>query len=275
MPKTVVVTDEQMQMYKDDESCFGHEDENVGCCITDSECKKCPDFVQCKAICINHYEPILAGVEPEDTEPVVEAVNTAKDMGITREYVLAIVKATCKAQGYKPEITSANTRDKVFIGEDDVFVVTKRALQIHRLEDGSVLGIDEQYYKTDNKGLVVEYNDNIDFTTVVETALTALYNVEPVKETEKPKNDLFEGTDEEPVNTKTEVSKKDRVKPVTASKVTKPVEVEEEFVAEELDKGGVTRSLQIISYSNGFNEIRIVTKASVDILLSKVENLFA
>ena len=279
-PKIITLSKELYEDYLNDEECFGNKDLDVGysaeaeCCQPD----QCPDTELCKSICLPIFEALKAGKEPNikvvcegaESEPVEEPSNApeapANDTDDwSRESVLAHVLDTCADAGYKPEVTSTGTRDKVFIGEDDVFIVTKKALKINRLENGDKLGLDESYWKVDNKGIQIEYDNDISFSEVATKALAVLYGAIAVTESKAPADNLFDAAEE---TTEPEVPKKGIITPNKGNAVAQS---DLEFAPNELDKGEVTKSLQIISYSNGYNEIRITSKASVEDILGKVK----
>jgi hypothetical protein len=285
-PKIIKLTEDEFAMYNDKEDCFGNHDPDVGYCAEVDCCQpdKCEFVELCKSICIpvfeakaNNKEPnikvVCEGVEDdaEPEEPVDDPINEPSEkVEINRAYVLEQVVSVCD----NPEVTSTNTRDKVFIGDDDVFVVTERALKINRLEDGNKLGIDEKYWKKNNRGIQIDYDSELDFKSIARKALDGLY-VEKIAEEygdkkEEPKEDLFKGFSEN--KTETHIDKKDEDKPSTSSQV-EVEDTDEEYITEELNKGEVKKALQIIHYSNGYNEIRITSKASIEELLSKVSGL--
>jgi hypothetical protein len=274
----VVLNATEYKDYKNEAECFGHSDKDVGYCA-DAECcqaKECPVATKCELIC-NGAEVVLEGNEPE-TKPEVKAETKVVEDSpkYTREIVKDIVVTVCAEKGLVPEVTPAATRDKIFIGEDDVFTVTNRALKINRLENGKILGINATLWKLDNKAITVEYDNSIDFAQVVNNALDGLY-IQSLPKTEKvvEKKDLFDGAEDKPTATK--VSAKD--KPVSNSEivvdknVVNALEPGDYIAKDEVITGEVVKSMQIIQYSNGYNEIRIISRAKVEDLLNSVKGI--
>jgi hypothetical protein len=273
----VVLNATEYKDYKNEAECFGHSDKDVGYCA-DAECcqaKECPVATKCEQIC-NGAEVVLEGNEPETKPEVKVETKVVEDSPkYTREIVKDIVVTVCTEKGLVPEVTPAATRDKIFIGEDDVFTVTNRALKINRLENGKILGINATLWKLDNKAITVEYDNSIDFAQVVNNALDGLY-IQSLPKTEKvvEKKDLFDGADDKPTTTK--VAVQDIDKPITTHIVEEKIEsiVQGEYIAkDEIITGEVVKSMQIIQYSNGYNEVRIISKASVEELLNSVKGI--
>ena len=270
MARKVVVTlsAEEEKLYKDDSDCFGAESKDETYCAEDDNCSPdaCPFSVNCKKL-------------SEGAEVKFESDNDSEDVGndediddsedddtkVDRKIVLNAVLKVCEDKHREPKVMSTATRDKVFLGDDDVFVVTKRALKINRLQSGDKLGIDADCWEKDNKGIVVDYNANIDFEKVVELALDRLYIEslpKPVKEAVK--NNLFDNVEEEP-KPEPVVSK-----PVAKREVTS---VEEPMETDNVDLGEPIKILKIISYSNGYNEVSVISKSSVEEILNSIKGI--
>jgi hypothetical protein len=268
MSKEIVLTDEEMSKFEDEESCFGHKDPDVGYCDTEDCCKECPFAKKCKAICIDKKTPVLETENDTASEKAVDTPRTEEE--VDRPYILALVQSVCESHDMKPEIKNSTTRDKVFIGEDDVFVVTNRALKINRLEDESKLGIADSYWKESNKGVTINYTPELDWEKVISNALDRLYIESITKPEEKPKENLFGGVEPDTKPDTKPIAEKPSKK---AEKKAEPVASEEEFVPEDIDYGEVKKSLQIIEYANGYTEVRVISKASVEKILERISGL--
>lgn len=277
----IELTDEEMEDYNDATKCFGNTTKGEGYIEDDDECAKCPDVKICKALC-EGATAVLSGNIPEDVDNSTNEDFT--DTEWTREAVLAVVLKVFKDKGMKPEVTSLPTRDKIFVGEEDYFVTTKRALKINRLKVGKKLGIADEFWTKDNKGIVVNYEQSLDFEKIVSAALDGLYIESlPAPEEKKVKKDLFEldpsegvlraGTEKvEDVVEEDEACDKAEDAPIEEVNEESTIKYKEEsFDGEEFDKGEVVKSLQIVQYSNGFNEIRITSKANVEELLKAMK----
>jgi len=304
----VWLSQELMDDYNDKEVCFGNKKGGY-----DSKAKECSkkECLEGRDECIALSKggiPVLIGTKPElikggVEEPKEEVVKEANDtISWTRETVLEVVLEVIKAKGDEPEVVSTNTRDKVFIDSEDVFIVTKKALKVHRLEDGNFLQIkNEKLWKEDNKGIAITYDDSLDFKIIVEKALEKLYIESlPKPVVEKVKTDLFEEEPKEEVAEKNVVEEKVVVaeeeltvevpnEHSIANKASKSVEVESEGTEKsgigvdieysikpstpEFDLGSVVKVLKIVSYSNGYNEVSVISKASVEDILSQVKGI--
>ena len=294
----VWLSQELMDDYNDKEVCFGNKKGGY-----DSKAKECSkkECLEGRDECIALSKggiPVLIGTKPElikggVEEPKEEVVKEANDtISWTRETVLEVVLEVIKAKGDEPEVVSTNTRDKVFIDSEDIFIVTKKALKVHRLEDGNFLQIkNEKLWKEDNKGIAITYDDSLDFKSIVEKALEKLYIESlPKPVVEKVKTDLFE---EDPAEEVADAPKEESVEEVVKEEkiVETPVEVPEDVeVTEksglgvdieynikpstpEFDLGSVVKVLKIVSYSNGYNEVSVISKASVEDILSQVKGI--
>jgi len=279
MNKQIVLDEADYSAYKDASDCFGND--KSGYDITTPECLACKkengeDFTnKCKALCGG-----IEGIKEEEFEEGPSSVSASaepvkEDTPLSdksvRDQILDAVEAALGGITY--EITNTATRHKVFIGTDDVFVVTDRGLKVNRLESGKDFGPDyAKDWEADNKGIIFAWNTDLDFEEIARKAYAILYNKSaPVTPPEEviAKADLFVTVVKEDKPEKPEKPEKPAIQlPVPTST--------DNFVSDDMYKGEVVKSLQIIKYSNDYTEVRITVKSSeATALLSRIKGDFA
>lgn len=280
MTKQVVLNEEDFASYKATDDCFGHKE--MGYNPDTDECKECEDengkdFVnKCQLLC-KGAEGILEGefeeeeptTKEEPEEPEEPEEDDTNEVG--REWMLMAVQNKLIERNIYHEVVSTATRDKVHLGDEVVFVITKRGLKVNKQLSGSDLGLEDDQWKEDNKGITIVYDATINYGFLLWEILDRIVGVGQAEEDapQAAAQDIFDGVEKAP-----EPEEKPKPKP----KVLKKDEtVTDAIVAPETPyTGEVTKEVQMTKYSNGYTRIAITVKSeNASGLIAKLKEDFA
>lgn len=251
----VVLSENLFADYEDAAECFGNTVKGEGYSETDTNCTpaNCDLVEPCKLLC-RGVPACRFGDEsiPEEAKAEVSVEEApTNDMEFDRDSVKCLVINTLNNLKLSPEVVSSATRDKVFIGEENKFIITKRALRLPDVEDGSTIGLSKQQWTAANKGIDIPFDAGVQWVEVTQAVMGKKVSFnKPVEPEEKAT--LFQ---QDTPDTTDDIEDVPKVVPETPEA---PLLTSGSFeVAPGLEVGKAVKSLQLLKYDNGYSEVRV------------------
>ena len=205
----VLLDAQEVEDFKNKSLCFGTEYSDDA---SDCDIKSCPDTEKCKAL---HNGAEYIDTSKADAGEVFDEVDKPKTKTKSKSKVKdsdntmraiedkdsasEVIGVYLKERGIKFDVATTATRDK-FITEDGVqiLVAGKRSVKFCSLSSGDELGLDKDVWNKTNVGFDVKYEDSDNLNAIVESYLDKIYGDTPeVEKPAEPKEDMFEGVEEE------------------------------------------------------------------------------